>query len=75
MVDVDWADDFLSKHSHIEEFNKLPQEAQEFFGSGGSLKKVTKATLMKKARQIGIKGRSKMNKAQLIKALTKLKLT
>jgi hypothetical protein len=69
MVDIDWAEAFLAKHSHIEEFDKLPEDAQNFFGSGGGLSKVTKAVLMAKARELGIKGRSKMNKAQLMKAL------
>lgn len=84
---MDITDEFLEKYNHIEEFNKLPKNVQEFFssyGGGGSknvkckcktggckscLKSKTKAELMEKARDLGITGRSKMNKEQLIKAL------
>ena len=38
-------------------------------GKGGSYQEWSKTDLMKKAREIGIKGRSSMSKDQLIKAL------
>jgi len=38
-------------------------------GKGGSYQDWSKADLVKKAREIGIKGRSSMSKDQLIKAL------
>jgi hypothetical protein len=38
---------------------------------GGTLEERTKADLLREARRIGIKGRSKMDKAALVKAIRK----
>jgi hypothetical protein len=40
-------------------------------GKSGAYQDMSKAELMKRARQIGIKGRSAMSKSQLISALRK----
>jgi DNA end-binding protein Ku len=80
---MDITEEFLAKYNHVEEFNKLPRNVQEFFesyggqGGGGKktkgckscLKSKTKAELLEMARELDVKGRSKMNKEQLLKAL------
>ena len=77
--DGDWAAKFMGKYSAMEEFNKISPDMEQFIGSGGSkytkkdLQSKTKKELMQIAIKIDLKGRSKMNKGELLEQLVRKK--
>lgn len=61
--------DGMSKEKAARIANTPPKQAAQHRGSGGSYEDWTKQELYDKAKDVGIEGRSKMSKTELIKAL------
>ncbi|MGI8925725.1 MAG: DUF7218 family protein [Tepidiformaceae bacterium] len=63
--------DGMSKEKAARIANSDPKEMARNRGGAGSYEEWTKAELVKKAREVGVVGRSRMDKGELTRALRK----